>query len=144
MKKFFKALLILLFLTSCTKNLGAFGRGVRMGLDYAITEVVHCKSVKELNVDDCREECWKLWMPQILNLSSASVLMLFGKHSTDWFEENHASFHGKRIIDDLLVYGINRTVVRLPHPTSWEKVKKMDDLLTPSEMDVVRNRLNAD
>ena len=33
MKKFFKALLILLFLTSCTKNLGAFGRGVSVTFD---------------------------------------------------------------------------------------------------------------
>lgn len=122
----------------------AFARDVRMGVDYAITEVVHCKSVKELNVDVCKKECWRLWMPQIINLSSASVLMLFGKHSTDWFEENHAHFHGKRIIEDLLVNGIPRTVVRLPHPTSWEKVKKMDELLTPLEMKIVQNRLKTD
>ena len=33
MRKLFKLLLILLFLTSCSKNLGAFGRGVSITFD---------------------------------------------------------------------------------------------------------------
>ena len=121
----------------------AYGRTVSMGSDYAITEVVHCKSKKELNVETCRETCWNLWMPSILRVSKANVLMLLGKHATDWFESSYCSFNGSRVIEDIHVCGKIRTIVTLPHPTSWEPLKKMDELLTTEEMEIIRKRLTS-
>ena len=63
----------------------AYGRTVEMGIDYAMTEVVHCKSESEIGVNRCKTLCAETWMDRIITLSSAKVLMLFGSIAKEWF-----------------------------------------------------------
>ena len=51
-------------------------------VNYAITEVVHCKSEKVEGVDEASTLCASLWMTPIFNLSPARVVVLVGSKVT--------------------------------------------------------------
>lgn len=53
--------------------------------DYAITEVVHCKSRMGEGVDSAAKHCSELWMPRLLALTEAPVVILLGRHVRDNF-----------------------------------------------------------
>lgn len=52
-------------------------RSVQAGIDYAITEVVHCKSFNEFGVKSALSECSN-YLPRILGTSGAVVLVVVG------------------------------------------------------------------
>lgn len=52
-------------------------RDVQAGIDYAITEVVHCKSFQEVGVKSALSECSK-YLPRIVETSGAVVLVVVG------------------------------------------------------------------
>lgn len=54
---------------------------VRHGIDYAITEVVHCKSTGETGVDEAREHCAYKYLQEVLSVSTSSVLVALGRHA---------------------------------------------------------------
>lgn len=49
--------------------------------DYAMTEIVHCKSQKEEGVEDAREKCKEKYLEQILSISKAQLIIINGKHA---------------------------------------------------------------
>jgi hypothetical protein len=54
--------------------------------DFAITEVVHCKSPSEYGVDkNSRAKCFELHMPGILQRSAAVVVCTLGRHAEEAF-----------------------------------------------------------
>lgn len=53
--------------------------------DYALTEIVHCKSLMAAGVNDAAETCADTWMARILNSSQANVLILVGAKVRDKF-----------------------------------------------------------
>ncbi len=56
-----------------------FGRAVVPGSDYALTEVVHCKSRNNIGVAKARPVCTDKWLSRILDASGASVVGVLGK-----------------------------------------------------------------
>lgn len=70
------------FWASCKRNAAwLFGRPVRPGIDYAMTEVVHCKSRSEIGVRDARAHCAQRWLEPVLQASPARVIVLLGQHA---------------------------------------------------------------
>lgn len=55
---------------------------VRPGHDYALTEVVHCKSKESEGVADAAAECASRWLARILQESVASVVVCLGKEAS--------------------------------------------------------------
>ena len=53
--------------------------------DYAITEIVHCKSKDAAGVANASRRCINNWMNQILELSTAKTIILFGSKVRDHF-----------------------------------------------------------
>lgn len=49
--------------------------------DYAMTEIVHCKSKKESGVKIAREKCKEMYLEQILAVSKAKLIIINGKHA---------------------------------------------------------------
>lgn len=51
--------------------------------DYAMTEIVHCKSIKEIGVKKARLKCKDSYLERILQLSNAQLIIISGKHACE-------------------------------------------------------------
>ncbi len=56
-------------------------RPVQPGIDYALTEAVHCKSREEDGVADALKYCSKRYLLRVLEASAATVIMVMGEHA---------------------------------------------------------------
>lgn len=57
------------------------GGPAQPGIDYCLTEIVHCKSHEEIGVRDAAEECAERYLKDILDVSAALVVVVVGKHA---------------------------------------------------------------
>ena len=97
-----------------------FGRDATPGVDFALTEVVHCKSRQEKGVAAAMGTCAERWLSPVLAQSEALVVVLLGKRaqgawSKIWGLDVLQSAH----------FGVDlggrmRAVVLLPHPNAFE------------------------
>ncbi|MDB4223366.1 hypothetical protein N9850_06310 [Granulosicoccus sp.] len=55
------------------------------GEDYTLTEVVHCKSKKEIGVEEALNFCSQEYLEDVLSVSSAKVIVVLGAHATQSF-----------------------------------------------------------
>jgi hypothetical protein len=53
-------------------------REVRPGFDFALTEVVHCKSWKGHGVEEARDVCSKRYLERVLSISPTNVFIVYG------------------------------------------------------------------
>ena len=53
--------------------------------DYALTEVVKCKSKGEVGVKDASSKCIDTWMARVFDSSTARIVVVVGRHSRDNF-----------------------------------------------------------
>ena len=68
------------------RNMVAFIHGketweVSAHTDYAMTEIVHCKSKKEVGVKQARLKCKDKFLEQILEISNAQLIFISGQHA---------------------------------------------------------------
>lgn len=61
------------------------GENAHPNSDYAITEIVHCKSKDSIGVDEASSECVDRWLKEILLLSPAKIVILLGWKVRDYF-----------------------------------------------------------
>ena len=116
------------------------GRSATPGRDYAMTEVVHCKSREEAGVTESISICSKKWMEPIMSHSNAKIVVLLGNRARDvccnlWGIDPSLSVHfdvncGKR----------PTAVVILPHPNAFKK-KKVSDHASEEEIIRLQNLL---
>ena len=107
--------------------------------DYALTEIVHCKSLMGAGVNEAADTCADTWMLRILNSSPADVLVVIGAKVRDNFatpflqapsnfaEANGAAYKSmtqkERALRDIFITqfgGRPRLVLFNLHPTSME------------------------
>jgi len=104
------------------------------GVDFAITEVVHCKSRKEEGVKKATSvECSNLYLDKILNLSNAKVIIIIGSVARNQIGKALAladgvHYHIKNI------NSIKRSIVCLPHPSSFGGEKHIFERVSEEEM----------
>lgn len=116
------------------------GRPASIGTDFALTEVVHCKSigVGAGVTPGCVATCTGLYLDRVLALAAAPVLICVGKQA-------HASIRarypgavppdGCRIVGPVPVGGRDRCFVFLPAPSGAEAGKT----LTSAEVKGIRD-----
>lgn len=61
------------------------GREANPRINYALTEVVHCKSRGEAGVKKAAQFCSQQWMPEILESSPAKIIVILGSQARDSF-----------------------------------------------------------
>jgi hypothetical protein len=93
------------------------GRPVIPGTDYAITEIVHCKSMREEGVADAADECARKHFDAVMAVSVARVVIALGAFA--W-----RKFLGNAVVPPespvrRTYGGRERTLVFLPHPSSF-------------------------
>ena len=99
------------------------GRAANPGKDYAITEVVHCKSRAETGVSDALSTCSEKWLEPILENSAANIVVLLGNRARDvccklWEINGEQSVHFNVIVGHR-----SRAIVILPHPNAFKPKK---------------------
>ena len=114
-----------------------------MGIDYDMTEVVHCKSESEIGVNRCKTLCAETWMDRIITLSSAKVLMLFGSIAKEWF----GNLVGEKldragVRTEVTIGGSSRLVVWLPHPNARGE-RNLTSVLDDSDVSLIRRSLDC-
>ena len=87
------------------------------GLDYAMTEVVRCRSWNEIGVGAARGYCADLYLERTIALSSARVIVALGSHVRSWLR--HRWHLGREPVAEVRSDGTTRLIAFLPHPTSY-------------------------
>ncbi|MDD5603997.1 MAG: hypothetical protein PHG48_08010 [Eubacteriales bacterium] len=107
-------------------------RNIIPGKDYAITEVVHCKSKGEkYGVRQALNECTSLYMDKVLSLSGAKIIICLGKFAGKAIREKYHIEGNDKLARMVIIGNIPRSVMFLPHPNSRKPNKSIlkEDLL---------------
>lgn len=113
---------------------------ITLGYDLCMIEIVKCKSRKEYGVKECMSECSQKYMNDILNFSNAKVILCLGKVA-EVFIKDFYKLGDKKIVEDVEIAGKNRTVIFIPHPSSFVKAKKIENILNFEEIKRVQEKL---
>ena len=113
--------------------LGTSGGPVQPGVDYAITEVVHCGSAGEAegNVGRAVLECGPRYTPLLLRLSPATVIVAVGSIARDWFS-NHLRLAPplglRQVGGPMEIEGRSRLLLSVANPSARSTAPKGFDL----------------
>jgi hypothetical protein len=119
------------------------GRRVRPGLDYALTEVVRCKSRQERGVPEALGTCSSRYLARTLELSAARVFVVLGRRA----REAVRARIGLRAVGDLhgpvRVGDRERLFAFLPHPNAHEP-RSFAKRFSTDELELLREHLRGD
>jgi len=107
------------FWNACKRNAEwLYDRPVSAGTDYAMTEVVHCKSRREIGVSAARDRCMDRWFHRILRISPAAVIIVVGGQARYGVQAITKTTleHWKPVRAEL--GGRNRLVMLVQHPNA--------------------------
>lgn len=108
-----------------------YGREATPGRDFAITEVVHCKSLKEIGVRAAENECAGRYLLPVLTAAGATVIVGLGAVAAHHLR-TLAPFAGN-LSAPVVVAGRERLIAILPHPhRTFAKCMKSDSLDLPA------------
>ena len=97
------------------------GRDVTPGMDFALTEVVHCKSRQEEGVVEAMEFCAGKWLDAILSHAGARVIVVLGKPAKETCLQQWKLGPNHSVHFDVVLGGRPRAVLFLPHPNAFER-----------------------
>ncbi len=103
-------------------------RSPRPGVDYVVTEVVHCKSKQERGVADALHECTNRYLARILAASGAKVVVVLGNVANEAFGARPIGLHGP-----IELGARSRLLISLPHPNA-RRERRVDRILSASDM----------
>lgn len=122
------------------------GRPADPATDYAMTEVVRCKSKRERGVQQAAPRCSERWLDRTLSFSAAPVLVVVGSKARDLavpllrlpqgFGQRGEPRGASTAV--LPLGGHSRAVVYLPHFTGMEKDRGFADRYGQTGLDVLR------
>jgi len=98
------------------------------GVNYCITEIVHCKSSQEVGVKKALSECSSNFLNKIINISGAKIIVAIGSIVEEGLIK-------KESLNDI-------PILYLPHPNAWEP-KKLTDHYSNEEVLRFRDILNS-
>jgi hypothetical protein len=94
---------------------------VEPGIDYALTEIVHCKSKSEVGVLEAKDRCVDLYLDRVLANSGAKVLVVLGSLAKEVIRTRLSLSGSSNLLGPLCIGGLERIVAFLPHPNAWQK-----------------------
>lgn len=125
------------------------------GEDYALTEVVHCKSRKEVGVEDKKRRrlagalypCARRYLKQIIAVSQARVVVVVGRPASKAFYqqalEKPYPQHGPAwgtVLESERLCGRARSVVFMPHPNAHRE-RTCASCISADKLDALRKVL---
>jgi hypothetical protein len=92
-------------------------REVQDGVDYALTEVVHCKSRSEVGVREALGECAKRYLRRVVEVSEAKVIVILGSKIKETVKCEF-SIPERDTFGPIQIGECQRYIVFLPHPNA--------------------------
>jgi hypothetical protein len=110
------------------------------GIDFALTEVVHCKSRGEEGVVDALRFCSKRYLERILSITAAKLLVVHGKKAEAEVRECLASVIEPQLEKQNLVKVDNREklIAFLPHPNERGSNKSLIENMGSDGLEFIR------
>jgi uracil-DNA glycosylase len=110
------------------------------GIDYCLTEIVHCKSNNEKGVGKAVVVCNK-YLKKIIKLSPASFLMIVGRTAQKSFCEQYKleKYLNKKVSDPVIIEGKERLMYFIPAPNARGIKKKMNYYLEEKDIKIIKN-----
>ena len=118
------------------------GRPAEPSRDFALTEVVHCKSRAEHGVKEALATCAGTWLRPTIHVAAAPVVVLFGTRAQRAFCDTFAIPAHAPVTGPLSIECTDRIVVQLPHPNARSQRRNCYPL-TSSQLDQVRRYLHT-
>ena len=113
----------------------------RAGVDYTLTEVVHCKSRGRKGVSSASSTCGNLWLNRILDASGSRVLLILGDEAGEMLGQL-LELDKTRILHRSVMCGSElRWVLFVPAPGS-SKTRDIEKILNPSDLVARREWIN--
>ena len=91
------------------------------GTDYAMTEVVHCKSESEAGAEQALDECARLYLDRVIAASSARVIIVLGRKAERVVREQWKLGTKEKVAGTVRVGRLSHTFGFLPHPNARGK-----------------------
>jgi hypothetical protein len=113
------------------------------GLDYALTEIVHCKSKSEHGVMEARGHCISRYFARVLSASPARVFVVLGSQARNIVQRELEIGNPPNVIGPCEVFGRERIVAFLPHPNARQK-RTFQTRFSFEELEKVRSFLQND
>lgn len=96
------------------------GDGVRPGIDYALTEVVHCKSKAEMGVAAATDECAERYLRPTLEVAAAPLIVTLGEKARASVAARFGGPARGSAYGPVGIAGRQRVFVALGHPSSGQ------------------------
>ena len=103
---------------------------IEPGFDYAITEVVRCKSHKEIGVNEAMNTCSERFLLETLSLSNAKVFVVVGKKAKQALEERFQVEIPEASYKKIKINEVERMILSIPHPNARGE-KSLEKLFSP-------------
>lgn len=119
------------------------GSEARPGIDYCLTEVVHCKSRREIGVRSAVGRCADLWLDRVLRVSGARVIVVLGDIAAAAVGE-HADLNlarERRTVGPVELGGRARDLVFMPHPNA--RMRRTFAILDPGDLSRLRDAIRS-
>jgi len=114
------------------------------GIDYCLTEIVHCKSCKEIGLVKAMEAC-NTYLSKIIKLSPASLFIIVGRPAQKLFCEHYKleKYINRKVkvSDPENIEGKKRLLYFIPAPNA-HGLKKMKLRLEDNEINKIKEWIN--
>jgi len=107
------------------------------GADYALTEIVRCKSNGEAGVLAARSTCTDLYLKRTLAASKAHTLITLGVHAEHELRRLVGVHGAERVVGPIEVCGHQRMIAFIPHANARED-RTFGKLLDPNVLKQLR------
>ena len=114
---------------------------VEPGNDYALTEIVRCKSKQEIGVAEATSTCVERYLDPTLEVSAAKLIVVLGRRARHVMSARHDLDPAAPLHERVEIADRERVVVFLPHPNARSVRKSFDAHLTSDELSRVRTWL---
>lgn len=91
---------------------------VSPGIDYALTEIVHCKSQSEIGVEQSQEQCVEAYLLRVLELARATVIVVLGARARKVIQSQFNISTENSISESIEIGNRERFFAFLPHPNA--------------------------
>lgn len=119
----------------------ALDRPAVPGRDYAMTEVVRCKSIREIGVANAACYCPDRYLHRTLGVAAAGLVICFGNHARDEMQRRYNLHSDQALVGPLELAGQLRYVAFLPHPNARSGNKRLAAALSRDDLAAARSFL---
>jgi hypothetical protein len=116
---------------------------VRPGIDYALTEIVRCKSVSDATgeVQPAASTCAQRYIERTIALSPATVIVSVGRFAKSYFWGWPAKGAAFPVTEAVVIGGVERVVLHVSHPANRTGQPWLPSVVAPEHLEMLRARV---